>query len=152
VIAATITIVALTALVVFVAGHNTNSPTYTNLTTSPQANRDAETITAEDQAPHTARLSPQATAAAGLRNAVRGFIAGEIARGAISGPLQLAQCRSTGSPKSSRQAFSCSVMAASVIYRFLGTVQPRLHQITYCKHDPPPAPSDVVPVSRRCSG
>ena len=35
-------------------------------------------------------------------------------------------------------------------YPFLGVVDPAARRITYCKRDPPPAPSDNVPVSSRC--
>ncbi len=150
-IASTIAVVLLVAMVVFVEGHNTNSPTFTNPTAAVQANREAEVLIAQDQAPHTARLRAGGAPASGLQRVLRGYVSGQIARGAISGPLQRSTCQATGSASSAtRRAFSCTVLTGSVAYHFLAVVDPGSHRVTYCKHDPPPAPGDVVPVSRRC--
>jgi hypothetical protein len=44
------------------------------------------------------------------------------------------------------------VESAAVSYPFLGVVDLRAKQITYCKRDPPPVPSENIPVSSRCVG
>lgn len=149
-VSATVALVALIAMVVFVNGHNTNSPTLTNATTAVQANHEAEILIAQDQAPHTAHLNTVGTPASGLLRVLHGYVSDQIARGAISGPLQRSSCRPSGSRRGVARAFSCTVLAGSVEYHFLAAVDPGAHRITYCKQDPPPAPSDVVPVSRRC--
>ena len=82
----------MVALVLFVSRHNTNSPPITNLAAEPQANREAEILISQDQAPHLARLRSGAAPAAAVEYAVRAFMANQIARGAISGPLQHDTC------------------------------------------------------------
>ena len=151
-ISSTIAVVLLVALVVFVNGHNTNSPALTNATTAVQANREAEVLIAQDQAPHTARLSAVAAPASGLLRVLRAYVSGQIARGAISGPLQRGTCQPTSPPGQTRRAYSCTVLTGSVEYHFVAAVDHGSHRVIYCKRDPPPAPSDVVPVSPRCLG
>jgi len=144
----------LAAMVVFVNGHNTNSPSSTNEAAAVQANRDAEILVEQDQAPRTARLSAGLTPAAALGRAIEARMARQVAAGAIGGPLKRVRCRARGAGASAgtRTAFSCTAVAGDVTYPFLGVVDPAAHRITYCKRDPPPAPSDDVPVSRRCGG
>lgn len=143
-------VVLLAAMVAFVTRHNTNSPTSTDDAAQVQANRDAEILIEQDQAPRSARLSRGLTPAAALEQAIHAHLAGEIARGAISGPLKQARCRASGPTAPGRRGFSCSVVAGSVAYPFLGVVDTAARRATFCKRDPPPVPSDNVPVSRRC--
>jgi anti-sigma-K factor RskA len=142
--------VLLTALVLYVSHHNTNSPPITNLAAEARANREAEILVSQDQAPHVARLSPGAAPAATIERAVRAFMANQIARGAISGPLQHEACDQVGKRAGVRRAFSCVIQAGGVGYQFRGVVDARARRITYCKHDPPAIPSQNVPLSRRC--
>ncbi len=148
-ISSTIAVVALVAMVVFVNANNTNSPTLTNAVTAVQANHEAEVLIAQEQAPHVIGLRGGGTPVAALQRVLRANVSDQIARGAISGPLQRSTCRPTGS-HGSRRAFSCTVLTGSVNYHFLAAVDLGAHRITYCKHVPPAAPTDVVPVSRRC--
>jgi hypothetical protein len=140
----------LAVLVVFVAGHNTDAPTSTNEAAAVQANRDAEILISQDQAPRSLRLTPGLAPAAALGKAIHARMAKQIAAGAIDGPLSDVRCRPTGSGAGSRQAFRCTVLAGSVSYPFLGVVDTAARRVTYCKRDPPPVASDSVPISRRC--
>ncbi len=144
--------VLLAVMVVFVARHNTNSPTSTNEAAAIQANRDAEILVSQDQAPRSLRLKPGLSPAAALRKAIRARMANQIAAGAIEGPLSHVRCRATGPSggAGSRHAFRCTVVAGSVSYPFLGVVDTAARRVTYCKRDPPPVASDSVPISARC--
>lgn len=140
----------LAAMVIYVNNNNTNSNPTLNEASEVRANREAEILVAEDQAPHTLRLAAGERPSIAVERAVRHRIASQIAAGAIDGPLQHAACRASGSRPGGRTAFSCKVVADSVTYPFLGVVDTRARIVTYCKRDPPPAPTDNVPVSRRC--
>lgn len=140
----------LVALVLYVSSHNTNSPPITNLAAEARANREAETLVSQDQAPHVARMTPGANPAAAIDRAVGTFMAAQIARGAISGPLQRETCAQVGKQVGLRRAFSCTVRAGGVGYRFRGVVDTDARRITYCKRDPPAVPSGNVPLSHLC--
>jgi hypothetical protein len=145
-----ITLSLLAVLVIYVSANNTNSNPTLNEASEVRANHEAEILVAEDQAPHTARLAAGEQPSAAVERVIRQRIASQIAAGAIGGPLQRASCRSSGSRPGGRTAFSCEVVAGSVTYPFLAVVDTSLRSVTYCKRDPPPAPTDNVPVSRRC--
>jgi hypothetical protein len=140
----------MVALVLYVSHHNTNSPPITNLAAEARANREAEVLVFQDQAPHVARLTSGAVPAAAIDRAVATFMATQIARGAISGPLQREACVRVGERSALRPAFSCVVRAGGVGYRFRGVVDTRARRITYCKRDTPAIPSQNVPLSHRC--
>jgi hypothetical protein len=142
--------VLLAVMVVFIARHNTDSPTSTNEAAAVQANRDAEILISQDQAPRSLRLTPGLTPAAALGKAIRARMANQIAAGAIDGPLSHVGCRPTSSGAGPRHAFRCTVVAGGVSYPFLGVVDTAARRVTYCKRDPPPVASDSVPLSRRC--
>ena len=89
-------------------------------------------------------------AGAALTAAIHDYMTRRINAGALEGPLQRVHCHAAGALKGPRRAFSCDVRAGSVGYPFLGVVDVRARRVTYCKRDPPPAPSDNVPVSPRC--
>lgn len=151
VLAGLITVGLVVALVLYVEHHNTDSPPSTNPAGEVAANREAEILVAQDQAPRTARVGPGEPPRAALTRAVRADMSHRINSGALEGPLQHLQCRAVGSSGAARQAFSCNVRAGSVNYQFLGVVDRATRRVTYCKRDPPPAPSDNVPVSPRCT-
>ena len=140
----------LVALILYVSTHNTDSNTSTNIAAAVQANRDAEILVAQDQAPHTAHLRSGMPAATALGNAIHARMAKLVTGGAIDGPLRTAQCRPAGPGSPSRQAFRCRIVAGGVAYPYLGVVQTRAGTITFCKRDAPPVASDDIPVSRRC--
>lgn len=140
----------LAALVLFVQSHGPSS----QVTDSPGAvateNQEADTLVAQDQAPHTVRSSPGAAPPTALERALHAYVARLIAGGQIDGPLTRSSCTAVSRPDEQRPAFRCAVVAGSVTYPFLGVVDVRAHSVTYCKRDPPPVPSENIPVSRRC--
>jgi hypothetical protein len=142
--------VLVVAMVLYVNGHNTNSPTSTNPAAAVQANRDAEILIAQDQAPRSAILARGQSPAAGLERSVHARMAGQVKAGSIDGALHPARCHAVGSRTASRRPFSCSIVAGGVTYPFLGVVDTARRRITYCKRDQPPVASDDIPVSARC--
>jgi hypothetical protein len=73
-----------------------------------------------------------------------------INKGVVDGPLQRTRCRRHGGG-SGRLAFSCVATADNVNYDYVGVVDVSTRQLTYCKRDEPPVPSQNIPVSPRCT-
>jgi hypothetical protein len=140
----------LTAMVLYVSGHNTDYQPSADPAAALQANRDAEILVAQDQAPRSVRVRAGEKPEAALERVIHARVARQIAAGAISGPLERAVCRPSGPAAGPRRAFSCTVLAGSVRYPFAGVVDTPARRVTYCKRDPPPVPSEAVAVSRRC--
>ena len=141
----------LVALVRFVESNNSDSSQAIENPAGAEAqNREAAILVAQDQAPHTVRLKPQAVPARAIERAVRADMASLIAHQALDGPLGRSTCTQIGPRGTVRVAYRCMVVAGGVTYPFLGVVDLHAQQITYCKRDPPPVPSENIPVSRRC--
>jgi hypothetical protein len=139
----------LVALVVFVNGHNSDSLAVQSPAALARANREADIVVAQDQAPHVVTLTSASAPVGAMTRTVRSEMTRLIARGTVPGPLQRTFCRKAGG-KGSRLAFSCVATAAQVNYDFVGVVNLPARQLTYCKRDAPPVPSQDIPVSRRC--
>ncbi|MGA2012984.1 MAG: hypothetical protein ABSH51_20935 [Solirubrobacteraceae bacterium] len=136
----------LVALVLFVSHQNPAALAPANPAAEVRANREAEILVAQDQAPRVASAAGVAARAA-LARAVRADMTARIDGGQISGPLARIVCARAGSAT----AFSCTATAADVNYDYVGVVDPRARRLTYCRRDPPPVPSQNVPVSPRCT-
>jgi hypothetical protein len=149
-LAGLIAVAALVAMIVYVSRHNTDSPASTDPNAAVQANREAEILVAQDQAPRVVRAGQGVAPLAAITAAVRADMRRRIATGSLGGPLQRLRCRPTGPARGQRGAFSCTVLAGSVTYPFLGVVDAATGRVTYCKRDPPPTPSDNVAVKARC--
>ncbi|HEY3726425.1 MAG TPA: hypothetical protein VGL51_04575 [Solirubrobacteraceae bacterium] len=149
-VAGVVTIAVLVALVLYVENNNTDSPRSTNPASDVQANREAEILVAQDQAPHTVRLTAAAAPSQAAARVVQASMKRRIARGELAGPLQRTSCRARGPQTGPRRAFGCTAVAGSVSYPFVGVIDETARRVIYCKRDPPPAPSDNVPVSPRC--
>jgi len=141
---------AFFALVIAEQGSHGGPQYNENPATEAQANRESEIVVEQDQAPHTTGLEGTAAPAVALARAISLDMARRIRRNELQGPLQHASCRPSGGGHASRRAFRCAVEAGDVSYPFLGVVDVSARQITWCKRDPPPVPSQNVPVSRRC--
>lgn len=148
VLAGGIALALLVAMVIFVARNNTNTNPSLNEAAEVRANREAEILVREDQAPRTLRFKGEP--AHELQRAIHARMAAQVARGTIDGPLEQARCRLTGPPRGARHAVYCTIVSSGVSYPFVGVVNSAARRITYCKRDPPPAPSDNVPVSSSC--
>lgn len=149
-LASVIAAALLVAMILFVDRHNTNAPTSTNVQAAVQANRDAEILISQDQAPRSVRLAAGVSPAVALAHAVHARMARQIAVGTIDGPLGRSRCVATSASVGSRHAYRCTVVAGSVTYPFLGVVDTSARRVTYCKRDAAPVPSESVPISRRC--
>ncbi|HTU88111.1 MAG TPA: hypothetical protein VMF57_21200 [Solirubrobacteraceae bacterium] len=151
VLSLTVAAVAIFALVHFVQRADSNQITTESPAGEVQQNEEAEALVAEDQAPHTVRLSGHIPPTAAVDRAIRADMTTQINQGSIDGPLQRSACALTGRPAKAGQRVSCTVSAAGVSYPFVAVVDARTHTIVYCKRDPPPVPSQNVPLSPRCT-
>ncbi len=142
-------LVLLLALILFVEHNNTNSEATQSPAAVARANREAEVVVAQDQAPHVAVVAPGSGAHAAIVKAVRADMTSLVNRGIIDGPLGRISCRGTGAP-AGRPAFACTAVAGGINYPFLGVVDIQARRVTFCKRDEPPVPALNVPVSRRC--
>ena len=151
VLSITIAVAAIFALVRFVQGANDDQLTTESPAGEVAQNQEAEALVAEDQEPHTVRLPGHTTPTAAANRAIRADMTTQINQGSIDGPLQRSSCAMTGPPGRAGQRLSCTVSAAGVSYPFVAVVNTRAHTIVYCKRDPPPVPSQNVPLSPRCT-
>jgi hypothetical protein len=140
----------MTAMVIFVGANNTNYNPTTNVATAVRANRDAEILIAQDQAPRRAPLPRGVTPTVGLERMIHRQLAAQVSRGEISGPLLGARCHAAGPASGARRAFRCTVQSGGVVYPFAGVVATDTRRITLCKRDPPPVASDSIPISPLC--
>jgi hypothetical protein len=142
--------ILLVALVIFVNHNNTDSNQ--TLTPSEQAkvNREAALVVAQDQAPRSVTLTRAESPRAGFVRTVHATMSGLVTKGVIDGPLQRVRCTRHGGG-AGRLGFSCVATANNVNYDFVGVVDVPARQLTYCKRDVPPVPSQNIPVSARCT-
>jgi hypothetical protein len=143
-------VILLVALIIFVNHNNTDSNR--TLTPSEQAkvNKEAERVVAADQAPRVVALRPGESPRAGFVRTVHATMSGLVSRGVVDGPLQRVRCTPHGG-QAGDLGFSCVATADNVNYDFVGVVDTSAHQLTYCKRDEPPVPSQNIPVSPRCT-
>jgi hypothetical protein len=143
-------VILLVALIIFVNNNNTDSNR--TLTPSEQAkvNKEAERVVAADQTPRVVTLRPGESPRAGFVRTVRATMSGLVNRGVVDGPLQRVRCTRHGG-RTGDLGFSCVATADNVNYNFVGVIDTSAHQLTYCKRDEPPVPSQNIPVSPRCT-
>jgi hypothetical protein len=142
--------VLLVALIIFVNNNNTDSNQ--TLTPSEQAkvNREAERVVAADQAPRSIALKAGESPDAAFVRTIHSSMASLINDGVVDGPLQRVRCTPHGRA-AHRVGFTCVATANDVNYDYVGVVDVPVRQITYCKRDEPPVPSQNIPVSAACS-
>ncbi|MEO6858246.1 MAG: hypothetical protein ABI323_06620, partial [Solirubrobacteraceae bacterium] len=115
--------VLLTGMVLWVRGHNTDSaPSNNDPAATLRANREAEILVAQDQAPRYVSLPAGVSSLAALEHVIHARLAAQVASGAVSGPLERARCRATGARSGARRGYSCTIESGSVIYPFLAAV------------------------------
>jgi hypothetical protein len=142
-------LILLLALILFVEHNSNNSEATQSPSAVVRANREAEVVVAQDQAPHVAAVPAGANAQAAIARAVRSDMTGLIDNGIVDGPLTRVTCSQAGA-HAGEPAFRCTAVASGVNYPFLGVVDLRARRVTYCKRDQPPTPSLNIPVSPRC--
>lgn len=136
-------------LVLYVDHHNSDGLAPQNPAALARANREAEIVVAQDQAPHVIRLRSAANPGAAFAHAVRAEVNGLVNRGIIDGTLQHVACARHGG-RGDTLGFSCRAVVAGVNYPFVGVVHVAARQLVYCKRDEPPVPSQNIPISPRC--
>ena len=145
-----VAVVLIVALVLFVNAHNVDRPTADNTKVTAESNREARALIAEDQAPHVSPLQPATAPAHAMTRVITAYMQRTIGAGTIGGPLTGTHCTAAGaSDGRARRGFRCDAFAASVRYPFLGVVDQRARQVTYCRSDPL-GPAGPVPASPRC--
>jgi hypothetical protein len=147
--------VLIVAIAIFVhhVNHESSASTSASARAEEEANREAEIVIAQDQAPHTAALHPGSGSATrvALERAIAGDVHARIDDGQLTGPLQSIHCQTSGAPRGGRQPFRCTVSSAGITYPFLAIADERRGELTWCKIDPAPAPGATeAPVSSRC--
>lgn len=117
-----------------------------------EAEHEGQIVLAQDQAPHVAPLRSGVSTTVALERAITADVNSRIEDSQLTGPLQSVSCRASGPPQVGRRPFSCTVRSAGITYPFLGVADERIHQLTWCKVDPPPEPGtpQEVPISSRC--
>jgi hypothetical protein len=145
----TVAVALAAGLVVWVDHHNGNGLATQNPAALARANREAEIVVAQDQAPHVIRLRSTADPRAAFTRTVRADMTQRINRGIIDGTLQRVTCDRHGGAGGTL-SFSCAAIVDGVNYPYAGVVHVAARQLIYCKRDEPPVPSQNIPVSRRC--
>lgn len=135
-------------LILFVSHHNDNLLAHESPKAAARANRLAETVVSQDQAPHRVTLAPGASPAA-VAHAIRHDMTVRIANGQAGAPLQRVHCATVGT-RASDTGYRCRATAAGVGYPYQAVLDHRTRALTFCKHDAPPVPSMNIPVSPRC--
>jgi hypothetical protein len=136
------------ALIVFVSHHNDNLLAHESPKAAERANRLAEIVVSQDQAPHRVTLAA-GTSRAAVAHAIRHAMTVRIAKGQAVGPLQGVRCAGAGT-RASDVGYRCRATAAGVGYPYQAVLDRRTRTLTFCKHDAPPVPSMNIPVSPRC--
>lgn len=141
----------IVALVLYVSGHNTDyTPGYPiTKKAAVEANREATVLVKEDQAPRVFTRAAGAPGAQLMARAVRAVMQERIDTNQAGPPLKPARCHAA-TAADGRDGYTCTVLAGGIYYDFTGVLVPATHTITICKRDPPPVPSEIVPVSSRC--
>ncbi len=132
-------------------GEGSSNPTSSERSAEVEANREGQIVVEEDQAPHTAPLPSGIPTRAALESAIATDARNRILHGELTGPLQDVRCTPTGPLHASRRALRCSAHANGIAYPFVGVVDERTRELTWCKIDPPPGGGEPeVHVSPRC--
>jgi hypothetical protein len=117
-----------------------------------EINRIADISTTEDEAPHSATLSPGSAPAAALQRAIASDIRQRIAANQISGPLHGVTCIVSGASSAGRDPYRCTVHSAGTAFRILAVINESQRRLTWCKVDTPPKgePAPEIPISASC--
>ncbi len=136
------------ALIGFVNHHNGNGLANESPKATERANREAEIVVSQDQAPHVVTVAPGAAHAA-VVHAIRQDMTTRIANGQAGSALQRVRCTRIAG-RGADTGYRCRATAAGVGYPYDAVLNRSANRLTFCKHDAPPVPSMNIPVSRRC--
>jgi hypothetical protein len=151
-----LTILAFLVLIfaIHIVAHDaeeTSGPSRSERNAEIEANRIAQVVQEEDQAPHTAPLHAGLPTRVALEQAITTDARGRVDKGELTGELQSVHCDAPGPAHGGRRAFHCTATASGVVYPFLAVADESARQLTWCKVDPPPVSgAPEIPVSPRC--
>jgi hypothetical protein len=140
----------LVALIIFVNHNNTDANQTLTPAEQAKVNKEAERVVAADQAPQVVTIARGETPHAGIVRTIRATMGSLVNKGVVDGPLQRVRCTSHGG-QAGRPAFGCVATAADENYDFFGVVDVSARQLTYCRREPPPVPSEKIPLSPACT-
>ncbi|MHB1834556.1 MAG: hypothetical protein ACYCXW_06285 [Solirubrobacteraceae bacterium] len=143
---------AVLILLFWVAARGGGGPSHSESSAEAQANREGRIVTEQDQAPHTAPLRAGASPRAAMERAITADVRSRTRDGQLTGAFQGISCTPAGPAHDGRRGYHCTARLAGIGYPFLGVVDRRTAQLTWCKRDPPPVSGAGlgVPVSPRC--
>jgi hypothetical protein len=133
-------------------GEGSTGATNSERAAEVEANREGEIVIEEDQSPHNAPLRAGVPAHIALEHAIAADARARILHGQLTGPLQRVHCGAPSPPHAGRLTLRCTAHANGISYPFVGVVDERTRQLTWCKVDPPPTggATPEVPLSPRC--
>jgi hypothetical protein len=144
--------VLIVAVIISVHIVNNNASSSAEQTAALEADQESQIVVAEDQAPHSVRLSRGAHTQIALQRAISADMRVRIHTEGIPGPLQSVRCTAISTHHVAHQAFHCTARADAITYPFAAVGDRRTRALTWCKVDPPPQAGgpQEVPVSPRC--
>jgi len=145
-------VVAVVAVVRGGGGSGGGSASASEARAEAEANRVARVAIGDDEAPHSARARAGVSARAALADAIAADVRARIRHRALGGPLQGVRCAAPGRALRGRREMRCTVRSGGVSYPFVGVLDGRSGELTWCKIDPPAVAGEPleVPVSGRC--
>ncbi len=151
VLAIVVAVALAAAIVIGISRAGPEAPT-TEAGAEAEVNRVSDIAIAEDQAPHSAGLSPGSAPTAALQRAIAGDVRHRIANAQLTGPLQNVACSAAGAGSAGRDPYRCTVKSVGITYPFLAVVDEHRLRLTWCKVDPPPVAGvgPEIPVSASC--
>jgi hypothetical protein len=138
----------LVGLIAWVSHHNGNGLATESPKAAARANREAEIVVSQDQAPRVVTVAHGASRVA-IVHAIRRDMLTRISEDDAGAPLQRVSCTRIGA-RGSRHGYRCVAVSAGVNYPYQAVLNSAEHTLTFCKHDAPPVPSQNIPVSPRC--
>lgn len=138
----------LIGLIEWVSHHNGNGLATVGPKAEARANREAEIVVSQDQAPHVATIGRGPRRRAVVRT-IRAAMIVRINAGEAGAPLQSVTCHEVGA-QAGELGYRCIADSAGVQYPYQAVLERATRRLTFCKHDAPPVPSQNIPVSPRC--
>jgi hypothetical protein len=146
-----VVVVLLVALIIYVDHHNTDDSNGQPLTAKAleEQNQEATILQQQDQTPVVFKLAAGAVAVHAAEHAVHIDMSQRINHNEAGPPLKAASCHAT-TTAGARHGFSCKVLSGGVYFDFVAVIDAPARQLILCKRDPPPIPSETVPLDARC--
>lgn len=140
------------ALVRFVERNNGNGLASPHSAAAEQrANHEGQVVTAQDQAPHHARLRRSLRPVVALERAIGSDVRGLVSTGDLQGPVQRISCRQIARAHEGRIGYRCDAQVDGIRYPFVGVVDVPTRDVVWCKDDSVSVDSGLqAPLSPQC--